>query len=61
VVGSIRKKCCTGFTEEGSPAAVLLGEDDLVEEENGGVVGGFGFAFVDELIEACTKCQQLCL
>lgn len=53
MVGCIRKEGGTGFAEERSPAAVLLGEDDLIEEQDRGVVGRFTFAFMDELIEAC--------
>jgi len=53
VVGCVRKEGRTRFAEECTTAAVLLGKNDLIEEKNGGVISGFCFAFMDELVEAC--------
>jgi hypothetical protein len=39
------------LAEEGCSAAVFLRDDDLIEEEDRRVVGGFRFALVDELVE----------
>lgn len=52
MIGGVGEEVGAGFGEEGGAAAVAFGEDDLVEEEDGGVGGGFGFALVDEFVEA---------
>lgn len=51
VIGGVREEVGAGLREEGSAAAVALREDDLVEEEDGWVGGGFGLALVDEFVE----------
>ncbi len=52
VIGGVGEEIGAGFGEEGCAAAVTFGEDDLVEEHDGGVGRGFGLAFVDEFVEA---------
>lgn len=52
MIGGIGEEIGAGFREEGSATAVAFREDDLVEEEDGRVGGGFGLAFVDEFVEA---------
>ena len=59
MVGCIGEESRAGFTEERSPAAVLLGDDNLIEKENGGVVGRFRFALIDELVEACKELAMI--
>ncbi len=52
MIGRIGKEGCSGAaTKKRVPAAVALGEDDLVEDKDGRVGGGFSFTFVDEFIE----------
>ena len=59
MIGGVGEEGGGGLAEEGSSAAVFLGEDDLVEEEDGGVGGWFGFAFVDEFVEAWDEVSMI--
>lgn len=52
MIRGVGKEVCARFREERRPAAISLGEDNLVEEHDGGIGEWFGFSLVDKFIEA---------
>ena len=59
MVGGVGQEGSVGLVEEGRAAAVALGEDDFVEELDGGVLRARRLAFVDEFVESLRLAEHV--